>query len=81
MADDGNCPIEQSLPGLHCHHESLAGLCCYHEQVSSWPSLLFLEARKLHKHLCLAGIPLNPFTLEKGVAPGWISLLMICVSD
>ena len=28
------------------------------------------------KHLCLPGITLNPFTLEKGDAPGWISLLL-----
>ena len=34
----------------------------------------FIEG-KLHKHLCLPGIDLNPFAPEKGVAVGWISLL------
>ena len=49
-----------------CHEQSLPGLqCCF------WK--LFFGG-KLQRHLCLPGIPLNPFTLEKGGALEWISL-------
>ena len=40
--------------------------------------LLFWKAffrGKLQRHTHLPGIILNPFTLEKGVTPRWISLL------
>ena len=51
---------------------------------TSWPLLLFLKALfggKQHNHLFLLGIVLNPFALEKGITPGWISLLLSLVID
>ena len=49
-----------------CHARSLPGVsCCY------WKPFFRGE---LHRCLCLPGIALSPFALEKGGALGWISL-------
>ena len=49
----------------NCRHElSLPGLYWYF-----WTPFFGAE---LHKNLCSAGITLNPFALEKAVAPAWI---------